>query len=195
MPPHAYFLTKFGTDTSAPRWPFGLNLLAFCLNSGFFVWRSGPPAAGVGLRENCHLGAFFFPRASLFSTFLRTLARSSRAFLFVIVLFRVGRPFSCFPPSIFMFAQHALGRPQDRLSAASSRASRVLQGAACPPSLAELIFCLHSVACLSSIGPTFLFRMFFRFSRRRLESVCVCVSSFSGVGVGLGVAAGLLGSV
>ena len=98
MPPHAYFLTKFGTDTSAPRWPFGLNLLAFCLNSGFFVWRSGPPAAGVGLRENCHLGACFFLRASLFSTFLRTLARSSRAFLFIIVIFRVGRPFSCFPP-------------------------------------------------------------------------------------------------
>ena len=71
--------------TSAPRWPFGLNLLAFCLNSGFFVWRSGPPAAGVGLRENCHLGAFFFQRASLFSHFLRTLARSSRACLLVIV--------------------------------------------------------------------------------------------------------------
>ena len=67
----------------------------------------------MGLRENCHLGAFFFLRASLFSTFLRTLARSSRAFLLVIVL------------SILLFsggsAQHALGRPLVRLSAAGSR--------------------------------------------------------------------------
>ena len=147
LPPNAYFLNKFGTDTSAPRWPFGLNLLAFCLNSGFFVWRSGPPAAGVGLRENCHLGAFFFLRASLFSTFLRTLARSSRAFLFVIVIFRVGRPFSCFLP----------GRPSMRwvgpelaaLQLAPVRAAGCCRGlAACPPSWAELIFYLHSVACL-----------------------------------------------
>ena len=85
MQANAHFLTTFGTDTSAPRWPFGLNLLAFCLNSVFCAWRSGPPAAGVGLRENCHLGAFFFPRASLFSTFLRTLARSACVFLSVIV--------------------------------------------------------------------------------------------------------------
>ena len=72
-------------------------------------------------------------------------------------------------------AQHALGRPQDRRSAAGSSASRgLLQGAACPPSLAELIFCLHSVACLSSIGPTLLFRMFSAFPDVD-SKVCVCV--------------------
>ena len=75
-------------------------------------------------------------------------------------------------------AQHALGRPQDRRSAAGSSASRgLLQGAACPPSLAELIFCLHSVACLSSIGPTLLFRMFSAFSDVD-SKVCVCVCVF-----------------
>ena len=82
--------------------------------------------------------------------------------------------------SIFMFhrgpAQPALGRPQDRFSAACSCASCscascVLQGAARPPSLAELIFRLHSVACLSSLGPTV--QHVFGFSRRRRESVCV----------------------
>ena len=76
-------------------------------------------------------------------------------------------------------AQHALGRPQDRRSAAGSSASRgLLQGAACPPSLAELIFCLHSVACLSSIGPTLLFRMFSAFpdvDSKMCVCVCVCV--------------------
>ena len=76
-------------------------------------------------------------------------------------------------PSVFMFssgpAQHALGRPQDRLAAAGSRVSRgLLQGAACPSSGAELIFYLHSVACLSSLGPTLLFFSFF-FGRRRLK--------------------------
>ena len=65
-------------------------------------------------------------------------------------------------------AQPALGRPQERLSAACSCASCscascVLQGAARPPSLAELIFRLHSVACLSSLGPTVLFSMFSSF--------------------------------
>ena len=171
MPPNAYFLTKFGTDTSAPRWPFGLNLLAFCLNSGFFVWRSGPPAAGVGLRENCHLGAFFFPRASLFSTFLRTLARSARALLFVIAIFWLVVHFHV----LLRVGPACAGSAPRPPRCSFSRACRGLQGAACPPSVAELIFCLHSVACLSSIGPTFLFRMFSRFSRRRLESVCVCV--------------------
>ena len=39
----------------------------------------------------------------------------------------------------------------------------MLQGAARPPSLAELIFRLHSVACLSSLGPTVLFSMFSSF--------------------------------
>ena len=51
----------------------------------------------MGLRENCHLGAFFFPRASLFSTFLRTLARSAGAIV-RNCHFLVGRPFSCSPP-------------------------------------------------------------------------------------------------
>ena len=40
--------------------------------------KTPPPEIG-------RLGALFFPRASLFSNFLRTLARSSRAYLFVIV--------------------------------------------------------------------------------------------------------------
>ena len=73
--------------------------------------RGGAPEIGL-------LGALFFPRASLFSNFLRTLARSSRAYLFVIVSF-LGWP------SIFLFsggsAQLALGRPLDRFSAAGSR--------------------------------------------------------------------------
>ena len=65
-------------------------------------------------------------------------------------------------------AQPALGRPQDRFSAAGSCASCscascVLQGAARPPSLAELIFCLHSVTCLSFLGPTVLFAWFSSF--------------------------------
>ena len=72
-------------------------------------------------------------------------------------------------------AQHALGRLHGRRSAAGSSASRgLLQGAACPPSLAELIFCLHSVACLSSLGPTLLFSMFSAFPDVD-SKVCVCV--------------------
>ena len=50
----------------------------------------------------------------------------------------------------------------------------LLQGAACPPSLVELIFCRHAVACLSSIGPTLLFRMFSAFPDVD-SKVCVCV--------------------
>ena len=102
-------------------------------------------------------------------------------------------------PSIFMSssgpAQHALGRPQDRRSAAGSTASSgLLQEAACPPSLAELIFCLHSVACFSSIGPTLLFRMFSAFSDVDSKvSVCVCVCVC--VCVGSGVAARFFCSV
>ena len=75
-------------------------------------------------------------------------------------------------PSIFMFsygpAQPALGRPQDRLSAASSRASRVLQGAACPPSLAELIFPPALHACRPSGQPFFSsgFRVFPMLTRK-----------------------------
>ena len=127
----------------------------------------------MGLRENCHLGAFFFLRASLFSSFPRTLARSSRAFLFVIVIFRVGRPFSCFLP----------GRPSMRwvgpkfaaLQLAPVRVVDCCRGlAACPPSLVELIFCRHAVACLSSIGPT-LFSAYFSAFPDGDSKVCVCV--------------------
>ena len=90
-------------------------------------------------------------------------------------------------PSIFMSssgpAQHALGRPQDRLAAAGSRVSRgLLQGAACPSSGTELIFYLHSVACLSSLGPTLLFCMFSAFpdvDSKVCVCVCVCVCVFS----------------
>ena len=117
LPPHASFLTKFGTDTSAPRWRFGLNLRAFCLNSGFFVWRSGPPAAGVGLRGNCHLGALFFLRASLFSHFLRTLARSSRACLLVIAFSWLAVHF----PSLRRVGSACAGSAPRPLSAAGSR--------------------------------------------------------------------------
>ena len=75
-------------------------------------------------------------------------------------------------------AQPALGRPQDRFSAAGSCASCscascVLQGAARPPSLAELIFCLRSVACLSSLGQTVLFAWFSSFPDADAK-VCVC---------------------
>ena len=83
-------------------------------------------------------------------------------------------------------AQHALGRPQDRRSAAGSSASRgLLQGAACPPSLAELIF-MSSLRCMLVVhqaNPSF--PHVFRFSRRRLESVCVCVCVCSGMVVGI----------
>ena len=44
---------------------------AVCLNYVVVVQRSGSPAAGMGLREKCDLGAVFLPRASLFSAFLR----------------------------------------------------------------------------------------------------------------------------
>ena len=82
-------------------------------------------------------------------------------------------------------AQPALGRPQERLSAACSCASCscascVLQGAARPPSLAELFFRLHSVACLSSLGSTVLFSMLSSFpdvDTKVCVCVCVCVSS------------------
>ena len=51
----------------------------------------------MGLRAHCRLGAFFFPRASLFSAFLRTLALSSRAFVFVIVIFGLAVHFHVLP--------------------------------------------------------------------------------------------------
>ena len=70
---------------------------AVCLNSAVVVWRSGSPAAGVGLREKCNLGAVFFPRASFFSAFLRWHAHSLRAISFVVVVFRLVVLFHC-PP-------------------------------------------------------------------------------------------------
>ena len=89
----------------------------------------------------------------------------------------------CVYVCLFMFAfgpaQLALGRPQDRLSAARSRACRGLHraaGAACPPGLAELFFPRHSVACLSSLGPTILFSMFSAFPMSTRKCVCVCAS-------------------
>ena len=120
LPPHASFLTKFGTDTSAPRGPFGLNLRAlraFCLNSGFFVWRSGPPAAGVGLRKLVIWVPCFSRARRCFPIFLgRLLGRRARICLSLSFL---GWP------SIFLFsggsAQLALGRPLNRFSAAGSR--------------------------------------------------------------------------
>ena len=52
----------------------------------------------------------------------------------------------------------------------------LLQSASCMSAeLGGVYFYLHSVAYLSSLGPTIFFSMFFRFFRRRLESVCVCV--------------------
>ena len=175
MQANAYFLTTFGTDTSAPRWPFGLNLLAFCLKSVFCAWRSGPPAAGGGLRENCHLGAFFFPRASLFSTFLWTLARSSRAFLFVIVIFRVGRPFSCFPP----------GRPSMRwvgpkiaaLQLAPVRAAGCCRGLHVRLAWRSSFFVFTPLHACRLSGQPFFSACFplFPTSTRKCVCVCVCV--------------------
>ena len=78
-------------------------------------------------------------------------------------------------------AQPALGRPQDRFSeSCCSCASCVLQGAARPPSLAALLFRLHSVACLSSLGPTVLFSMFSAFPDVDAK-VCVCVCIVVGI--------------
>ena len=124
----------------------------------------------MGLRGNCHLGAFFFPRASFFSTFLRTLARSARALLFVIAIFWLVVHFHV----LLRVGPACAGSAPRSPRCSFSRACRGLQGAACLPCLAELIFCLHSVACLSSIGPTLLFRMFSAFSDVD-SKVCVCV--------------------
>ena len=163
MPQNAYFLTKFGTDTSTYRRQFAQI----------------PPSSsgGPALRRPgwCSVkNAIWVPSFSralpCFLLFLGSLL--SRRAQYCSYLSFSGWS------SIFMFsygpAQPALGRPQDRLSAASSCASRVLQGAACPPSLAELIFHRHSVACFSSLGPTVLFEWFSAFPDGDAK-VCVCV--------------------
>ena len=170
--PNAYFLTKFGTDTSSPRWPFGLNLLAFCLNFVVFVRRSGPPAAGVGLRENCHLGAFFFLRASLFSAFLRTLALSSRAFVFVIVIFGLAIRF------------HVLLRAGPACAGSAPRSPRC-SWLLCEPRAAaggcmsverggaHFLSSFRCMLVVSRANPSFLH--VFRFSRRRLERASAAI--------------------
>ena len=174
MPPNAYFLTKFGTDTSAPRWPFGLNLLAFCLNSGFFVWRSGPPAAGVGLRENCHLGAFFFPRASLFSAFLRTLALSSRALLFAVVIFWLAVLFHVRFRAGPARAGSAPGSPLCSSLPCVPWAAQGCRG--CMSAGLGGAYFLSSFRCMLVVPrANHPFQHVFGFSRRRRESVCVCV--------------------
>ena len=142
-----------------------------------FVRRSGPPAAGVGLRENCHLGAYVFSRASLFSAFLRTLALSARALLFVIAIFWLAVHFHV----LLRVGPACAGSAPRSPRCSFSRACRGLQGAACPPCLAELIFCLHSIACLSSLGPTILFSMFSAFpdvDSKVCVCMCVCVCVF-----------------
>ena len=171
MPPHAYFLTKFGTDTFVPKGRFGLNLLAFCLNSGCFVWRPGPPAAGVGFRGNCHLGAFFFPRASFFSTFLRTLARSARAYLLVIVFSWLVVHFLVLRRVGSACAGSAPRSPRCSLlplpcepRAAGGCMSAELGGA-------NFFSSLSCMLVVHRANPSF--PHVFRFSRRRLESVCV----------------------
>ena len=146
---------------------------AVCLNSVVVVGRSGSPAAGMGLREKCDLGAVFFPRASLFSAFLRYNAQSSRAISLVIVIFRLVVHF------------HVLPRAGP---ACAGSASRPLL---CSRLLCELLLCELRAAggCASAEpgGAYFLssfrrmlvvpranrsFQHVFGFSRRRRESVC-----------------------
>ena len=171
MPPNAYFLTTFGTDTSALRWPFDLNLVACCLNSVFFVWRSGPPAAGVGLRENCHLGAFVFPRASLFSAFLRTLALSARALLSVIAIFWLAVHFHVLLRVGPACAGSAPRSPRCSLLPCEPRAA-----GGCMSAELGGAYLLSSFRCMLVVPrANHSFQHVFRFSRRRLESVCVCV--------------------
>ena len=147
--------------------------MAVCLNFVVFVRRSGRPAAGVGLRENCHLGAFVFPRASLFSAFLRTLALSARALLFVIAIFWLAVHF------------HVLLRVGPACAGSAPRSPRCsLLPLPCEPRAAggcmsaELggAYFLSSLHCMLVVPrANHSFQHVFRFSRRRLESVCVCV--------------------
>ena len=56
----------------------------FC-GTGVFQFGVFPRFPRIPFKCVCVCVCVFFPRASLFSTFLRTLARSSRAYLLVIV--------------------------------------------------------------------------------------------------------------
>ena len=59
----------------------------------------------------------------------------------------------------------------------------MLQGAARPLSLAALLLRLHSVACLSSLGPTVLFITFSAFpdGDAKVYVMFVCISSIHGL--------------
>ena len=134
----------------------------------------------MGLRGNCHLGVFFFPRASFFSTFLRTLARSARALLFVIAIFWLAVHF------------HVLLRVGPACAGSAPRSPRC-SWLLCEPRAAaggcmsverggaHFSSSFRCMLVVSRANPSFLH--VFRFSRRRLESVCVCVcvSSLCGV--------------
>ena len=136
-----------------------------------FVWRSGPPAAGVGLRENCHLGAFFFPRASLFSTFLRTLARSSRAFLFVIVIFGLAVHFH-----VLLRAGPACAGSAPRSPLCSLLLCEPRAAGGCMSAELGGAYLLFSFSCMLVVPrANRSFQHVFGFSRRRREIVCVCV--------------------
>ena len=114
-------------------------------------------SAYLGLREKCNLCRLF--PASFFPLFLGGLLTRSEQY-------RLSLWFSGWP-SFFHFhrgpTQPGLGRPHDRFSAACYCASCVLQGAARPLGLAALLLRLHSIACVSSLGPTFLFSRFLAF--------------------------------
>ena len=134
----------------------------------------------MGLREICNL----VPSFSRALSFFRFSYKASSFVARNIVCdcgFPVGRHFSF--STAGRPSQVWVGRKTASLQQAPVRAGCcVLQGAARPLRMAALLFRLHSVACLSSFGPTVLFSRFlaffdddakgvFGFSRRRRESV------------------------
>ena len=121
--------------------------------------------------ENCHLGAFVFPRASLFSAFLRTLALSARALLFVIAIFWLAVHFHVLLRVGPACAGSAPRSPRCSLLPCEPRAA----GGCMSAELGGAYF-LSSLHCMLVVPrANHSFQHVFRFFRRRLESVCVCV--------------------
>ena len=122
-------------------------------------------------------GCRLFPARFLFSAFLRGLAQSSRAISLVIVVFRLVVHFHVHRGP----AQPALGRPQDRFSAACSCASCSCAsrcwGLHVRRAWRSLFFVfIPSHTCRPSGQPFFSsgFRVF-PTATRKCVCVCVCV--------------------